>query len=56
MLFEMPKEKSKQVTFTLNQSLVDEISLRSSRKMVSKSAYLRLALLDYFRKEDNVHK
>lgn len=55
-LFSAPREKNKQFTVTMPQSIIDEIDRRSAVKLVSKSAYVRLALQDYFRKEDNGQK
>lgn len=55
-LFPVPREKNKSFTITVPQSVVDEVDRRSAIKLVSKSAYVRLALLDYFRKEDNMQK
>lgn len=55
-LFSAPREKNKSFTITVPQSVVDEVDRRSAIKLVSKSAYVRLALLDYFRKEDNMQK
>lgn len=55
-LFPAPREKNKSFTITVPQSVVDEVDRRSAIKLVSKSAYVRLALLDYFRKEDNMQK
>lgn len=57
MLFEnVPREKNKQVSFTFPQSLIEEIDRRSASLNLSKSAYVRLAVRDYFRKEDNRQK
>lgn len=57
MLFEnAPREKNKQVTLTFPQSLIDEVDKRSASLNLSKSAYVRLAVRDYFRKEDNRQK
>lgn len=57
MLFEnAPREKNKQVTLTFPQSLIDEVDKRSASLNLSKSAYVRLAVIDYFRKEDNRQK
>lgn len=56
-LFEnVPREKNKQVTLTFPQSLIEEIDRRSASINLSKSAYVRLAVRDYFRKEDNRQK
>lgn len=51
-LFNAPREKSYNFTISVPRSLVDEIDRRSAAASLSKSAYVRIALQEYFRKED----
>lgn len=53
-LFEVAtvKEEKKAVNMSFNKSFVDEVDLRANRLGVSRSTYVRLALIDYFKKED----
>lgn len=55
-LFSAPREKNKQFTVTVPESIIEEVDRRSAATSLSKSAYVRLALLEYFRKEDNRQK
>lgn len=52
----VPQEPKKTVTVSFNQSILEEMDLRRSKVGMSRSVYLRLALLEYFRKEDDRQK
>lgn len=56
MLVKVPREKVRQLSITVPQSLIDELDLRSASAGLSKSAYIRIALRYYFGKEDNRQK
>lgn len=51
-LFNFPREKNKIFTITMPESMIEQIDRRSAAQSLSKSAYVRLALLEQFRKED----
>lgn len=51
-LFPAPREKSRTYTVSLTQSIIDEIDRRSAALLLSKAAYVRLALQNQFKKED----
>lgn len=53
LLSNVPNEPKKMVSFSFTPSINDELSIRAARLGLSRSAYVRLALLDYFKKEDN---
>lgn len=55
-LFPAPRSKSKQFTVTMPEFIIEEIDRRSSAQSLSKSAYVRLALLEYFKKGDSAGK
>lgn len=52
LLFNVSCEKTKQFTITIPESMIEQIARRSVAQSLSKSAYVRLALLEQFRKED----
>lgn len=57
MLFEkMSKEENKVVSVSFPLSILEEVDRRRSLFGFSRSVYIRLALQDYFRKEDNRQK
>lgn len=57
MLFEkIPKEENKVVSVSFPLSILEEVDKRRSLFGFSRSVYIRLALQDYFRKEDNRQK
>lgn len=56
MLTKVPREKAKPVTFTFPASLAEQIDYYSAALGLSKSAFVRLAVLDYIRKENEKRK